>query len=369
MKNRRLCLSCTLLCLPTLAVVALGCFFWFDKVPEIVKGERDRVRGVYREAAEAIRQQPSRFPLATNVNWKAAGKMAPGKWGYELQPEVGQVLVWYGTAAMACTRLVPLEAERDYALMFAVGGIFSLLVLVGVTLIGLKFFWGYNRSRDDFLAATAHDLTTPLVGLRLLLPPGDGDARALVERLLRLVTNIKEFLRLGGRQAPQPTRFDLVQAYREAYALLAADYRDLLGADLPLSLGTDPQSLGTGPGVTAEFSVFADETMTIQVLWNLLGNDLKYAAPFGAVRARIFADGDFTYFELIDEGPGMTAAARRRCFDRYYRAQSVLASGKGGFGIGLCTAKEFVEAMGGRLTVRENYPHGCIFTMALPHGG
>ena len=42
------------------------------------------------------------------------------------------------------------------------------------------------------------------------------------------------------------------------------------------------------------------------------------------------------------------------------------SSGKGGFGIGLCTAREFARAMGGDLTVRPNDPKGCVFTLSLP---
>jgi len=44
----------------------------------------------------------------------------------------------------------------------------------------------------------------------------------------------------------------------------------------------------------------------------------------------------------------------------------VLQSGKGGFGIGLCTAREFAEEMGGSLSVRSNSPRGCVFTLKLP---
>ena len=70
--------------------------------------------------------------------------------------------------------------------------------------------------------------------------------------------------------------------------------------------------------------------------------------------------------ELIDEGKGMTPYEMKRAFDRYYRAKTVLESGKGGFGIGLCNAREAARAMGGDLTVRANEPTGCVFTLTLP---
>ena len=62
----------------------------------------------------------------------------------------------------------------------------------------------------------------------------------------------------------------------------------------------------------------------------------------------------------------MSKQQMRKAFDRYYRAKTVLESGKGGFGIGLCTAREFARAMGGDLTVRANAPSGCVFALTLP---
>ena len=93
---------------------------------------------------------------------------------------------------------------------------------------------------------------------------------------------------------------------------------------------------------------------------------MKYAAPYGDVRAAVSVRGGRAVLEVFDEGPGMTPRERRRAFDRYWRAHGVMKTGKGGFGIGLCTAREFAEAMGGSLTVRANEPHGCVFAFELP---
>ena len=291
-------------------------------------------------------------------------------------------------------------------MLFGLFGSVFLLVLIAMTAVGIRYFVGYVKSRDDFMAATAHDLTTPLVALRHLIGRDDDEARTLNERMIRLVENIKSFMRLGGRRpAPQPSEFNLVSAFNSAYALFREDYRDLFdGRDLPLTVGTVPPSSGTvplpstgtvpltpagtvpqGTGTVPPISmgtgpvmVWADETLTLQIIWNLLGNDLKYAAPFGPVTARITIgdsprkfigdrpQGVWVRLELIDEGKGMTPREMRRAFDRYYRAKTVLESGKGGFGIGLCNAREFARAMGGELSVRANEPRGCIFTLTLP---
>ena len=149
---------------------------------------------------------------------------------------------------------------------------------------------------------------------------------------------------------------DIVALCREAYQLFTADYADSESGDVTFHCTTSDY----------DFSVMADEAMTLQILWNLFGNDLKYAAPYGKVTVRFAQEAGVVRVEFVDEGQGMTPQQMKKAFDRYYRAKTVLESGKGGFGIGLCTAREFARAMGGDLTVRANDPKGCVFTLVLP---
>ena len=380
--NWRLLRSVVALSLPTVVVVALGIRFLVEDVPVIVRDEKARVLSSAEHAAKAMREDPlladfvwergrgvirgaAQFgDYPADMSWKdwnpESGTKRRDMWGWRAFD--GGRLVWARGVGekdgeTVYVRWTDIE-ERDYAFMFYLFGPMFLLVLVGITFLGARFFVDYVRSRDDFLAATAHDLTTPLVGMRYSIGRNDEEAKVLNERMIRLVANIKDFLRLGGkRPRPQRDPFNVRSAYNEAYALFREDYRDLFdGEDVKVEVAQEnplPAALG-------------DETLTIQILWNLLGNDLKYAAPHGPVRVRIFEDGGFVKVEFLDEGQGMSPREMARAFDRYYRAKTVLESGKGGFGIGLCTAREFARAMGGDLSVRANSPHGCIFTLSLP---
>ena len=352
------------LSLPTIAVVALGVFFYVDKLPEIEKTEYERVKAIYRETALAIqkdRLHSSVEPVQRlrQNGWKPAGKMTPGRWGFSPIPFKRMTWIWYEEGANIYVRCADYAPETNYRILFAVFGGFFLLVLVGVTIVGIRYFVRYVKSRDDFLAATAHDLTTPLVGMRMMIGRCDDEANKLNERLLLIVNNIKDFMRLGGkRRLPELKPVDIVALTKEAYQLFAADYEDSASGSVTFLCSPSPS--------TFTLSALADETMTLQILWNLFGNDLKYAAPYGKVTVRFAADEKFVRVEFIDEGQGMTPRQMKRAFDRYYRAQTVLESGKGGFGIGLCTAREFARAMGGDLTVRANQPKGCIFSLLLP---
>ena len=366
-KSWRLFPYCLALCLPTIAVVSLSGYFYADKVPEIEKAERDRVKAEYREIALAIRQEPDDYFVWKDFResqklrpdiWKPAGKMAPGKWGFAVDTIYGVTCVWYDNGTEVRSKTVPAIPESNYRLLFQVFGSLFLLVLVGVTVAGIGYFVRYVRSRDDFLAATAHDLTTPLVGMRMMIGRCDDEAKRLNERMLLVVGNIKDFLRLGGRRrTPELKPVDLVALTKEAYQLFAADYEDSEGGEVVFDSSRLPSNA---------VKVLADETMALQILWNLFGNDLKYAAPYGKVSVRFAQERGLVKVEFVDEGQGMTPKQMKRAFDRYYRARTVLESGKGGFGIGLCTAREFARAMDGDLTVRANEPKGCVFTLSLP---
>jgi signal transduction histidine kinase len=361
-RDRRLFWNGVLLCVPAAVLVVGGIYFLCDKVPEIIENERRRVVAEYRLVAEDLRdgELPAAKTYVEDVHRpKRARKMKPGRWDFEPAGD-GRQRVWYAVGDKSTATLTFTRNEFDFATLFySLGGLFVVL-FVAMTAFGVRYFWRLAKERDDFLAATAHDLTTPLAGMRYALGDGDTEAVWLNERMLRIVGNLKDFLRLGGkRRRPEAAPFDIVEAYEKAYSVLRADYRDLFGGkDIPLVF--------SGDGARRRITVNADETMTVQIIWNLLGNDLKYAAPYGRVAVRFSEEPGFVKVEFVDEGQGMTGKQMRRAFDRYYRASTVLETGKGGFGIGLCSAREFARLMGGELSVVPNRPRGCVFTLVLP---
>jgi signal transduction histidine kinase len=359
-RNRRLFWNGVLLCIPAVVIVGGISYFLYDKVPEIAANEHRRVVAEYRLVAEDIKngEIPKKDLIVEQVRRpKTARKMKPGRWDYE--PCGDGQLVWYAAKGGSKAVIVPKIEEFDYAtLIYTLGGIFMVL-FTAITAFGVRYFWMFARERDDFLSATAHDLTTPLVGMRYAIGRDDDNARCLNERMLRIVENIRDFLKLGGkRRQPQMAAVDVSNAFKEAYSIFREDYRDIFdGEDVEVVYENCEEG-----GVVA----LADSTMLVQILWNLLGNDLKYAAAYGRVMVRFSKSDGRVRVEFIDEGQGMTRRQMKKAFDRYYRSRTVLESGKGGFGIGLCTAREFAEAMGGALSVKANYPKGCIFTLVLP---
>ena len=356
MKNGRLFWNSVLISLPAVMLVAAVVYFLVDKVPEFERNEEKRVQQEYREKAIKAKEsgRGEEFDFAASGYKKGSLKDKREPLGYERD------LVWYFKDGKTYRLQVePVEVFEFRTVFYPIGVLISLL-FIGMTAFGVRYFWKFVKSRDDFLAATAHDLTTPLVGMRMMIGKCDDEAKRLNERMLLIVSNIKDFMKLGGkRKKPELKAVDIVALTKEAYQLFAADYEDSEGGEVEFE--TERAGRPFSP-----VKVLADETMVLQILWNLFGNDLKYAAPYDKVSVRFAQEGGFGKVEFVDEGRGMTPRQMKRAFDRYYRAQTVLKSGKGGFGIGLCTAREFARQMGGDLTVRANNPNGCIFSLKLP---
>ena len=375
MKNGRLALFSFLIFLPALLIVGLGTWLVLDNVPRAIRYEPRRQSNVYRETAERMLSDPLCFAIdgERKKGWVQRGKIDGVAWGFASDGR--DVCVWTAKGPKAC-RYVRVKRVRGfpYELVFYVGGGFVAVVLLALSAFAVVCFVRFVKSREDFLAATAHDLTTPLVGMRMMIGRADDEAKRLNERMLLIVQNIKDFLNLGGkRRKPDLKPVDIVALTKEAYQLFAADYAESESGEVEFEVQ------GEGPRPTEEANLhcsplpsnfalitLADSTLTLQILWNLFGNDLKYAAPYGKVTVRFAQEAGFVRVEFVDEGQGMTPQQMKKAFDRYYRAKTVLESGKGGFGIGLCTAREFARAMGGDLTVRANTPKGCIFALVLP---
>ena len=352
MIGRRLLSGFLLICLPAAFATLLSVAGYLKLVPLYEEEDRDRVFSAYRRVAENLQDDPQLGAGAVPAKRGTWRTLKPGRWGY-IEKD-GEATVWYSEGVRVQSVTTPRVEPFPVSMLLLTTMGLSLTLFWTLTLAGCWTFRNSVKERDDFVAATAHDLTTPLVSLRRLIGRDDVEAKVLAERMMRLVKNLTDFLKLGGRRpGPELRPVDLRKAYEEAYALFRDDYRWHFG-------GKDVATEGP-----AALMAEADETMTVQILWNLLANDLKYAAPCGSVAVRFAASGAFVTVSFADTGRGLPAAERKRIFDRYYRVQSVMTSGKGGFGIGLCTAREFARAMGGDLTVAANEPQGCVFTLKL----
>jgi CheY-like chemotaxis protein/anti-sigma regulatory factor (Ser/Thr protein kinase) len=112
--------------------------------------------------------------------------------------------------------------------------------------------------------------------------------------------------------------------------------------------------------------VNVDSDRLMQVVTNLLSNAIKFSPPEGVVDVVVRSGGGRVRIEIIDRGPGIPEAFRRRIFQKFSQADSSDTRQKGGTGLGLNISKAIIERMEGTIDFRTAANAGTNFFFELP---
>ena len=225
--------------------------------------------------------------------------------------------------------------------------------------------------RREMVANVSHELRTPVTALRAQLenmvdgvsepdPATLEAALAQTERLGRLVTYLLDLSRLEAGAVG----LDVAELALEPFlGAVATEARPLAAAkDVALVVDVQPP----------ELTVPADVERLHQVVVNLVHNAVRHSpagAPVRLLARRGPAGG--VVLDVVDEGPGIAPADRRRVFERFTRGNAPSQTGQvstGGTGLGLAIVRWAVELHGGSVEVADSAT-GCVMRVTLPGGG
>ncbi|MFL6240494.1 MAG: ATP-binding protein [Actinomycetes bacterium] len=225
-----------------------------------------------------------------------------------------------------------------------------------------------DEAKTIFLATASHELKTPLTvinGYAQLLLRDEanphlrrqgleaiaGRARELAEIVERLLLSSRiESGRLSVTLAP----LDLAAIVRERVEALATATDHTINVTIQDGL----------PPVNADAMAMAT------VLDHLIDNAIKYSPDDASLDVVIEGGDSWVTLRVCDQGVGMGEEQRRRCFDKFWQAESGDRRPHGGTGLGLYIVKSLVDSMGGRITVDSEPGVGTHFsiTLATPGG-
>ena len=109
-----------------------------------------------------------------------------------------------------------------------------------------------------------------------------------------------------------------------------------------------------------------DARLIVQVIINLVNNAIQYTPEGSRITIRSFLEGQELVVEVADDGPGIPDAMKERIFDLFYTSRGQIADSRRGMGLGLALCQSIISAHGGRLAVRDNVPHGALFSFRCP---
>jgi signal transduction histidine kinase len=121
--------------------------------------------------------------------------------------------------------------------------------------------------------------------------------------------------------------------------------------------------------VSAEGScgpVTADRDRMSQVFVNLISNAVKYTSEGGIIKVVFSETDEAVFFDVSDDGEGISADDLPFIFERFYRADKSRGRATGGSGIGLAVVRSITSAHGGAVEVESSPGCGSRFRVKLP---
>ncbi|WP_206484116.1 response regulator [Thalassotalea sp. G2M2-11] len=225
-----------------------------------------------------------------------------------------------------------------------------------------------DRLKDEFLANTSHELRTPLNGIIGLaeslidgvagqLPDAANKNLAMVvasgKRLSHLVNDILDFSKLKNHNLKLNT------SGVELHSLTDV----VLTVSTPL-IGNKPITLKNNVANTLPL-VNADENRLEQILYNLIGNAIKFTEQ-GEVIVNAEQQGNLINISITDTGIGIPVNKQAIIFNSFEQLHGHDKRDQGGTGLGLAVTKQLVELHGGQISVTSTEGKGSCFSFTLP---
>jgi PAS domain S-box-containing protein len=222
------------------------------------------------------------------------------------------------------------------------------------------------RAREQVLSFVSHDLKNPLMGIllsvdMLLSGAPEPDRRRGWKQLERIRRGVQQMRHMvedlldvssidAGRLSIELGDEDLAKILEDVIELLRPIARDK-GIEL------------TGNLAHEACRVRCDRDRVIQVLYNLVGNALKFTPRAGQVTVTAERAGAQVLIAVADTGSGIPADLAPRLFGRYAQAAE---SARRGRGLGLFISRAIVQAHGGSIWADLGVERGSRFCFTLP---
>ena len=222
-----------------------------------------------------------------------------------------------------------------------------------------------NRELDEFSYAVSHDLKEPLRGI-------EGVARVLEEECgERLDEAGREYVTSLRTSAARMRRLvdDLLRlsrATRRQYPMERVPLAEIVDDALKSLTYAVEQSHARVTVPAAMPAITCDRVRMTEVVQNLIGNALKYAAPNRPPEVEIRCDpvAEGWLLSVRDNGVGIAPDDQEKVFALFQRGASTTA--RDGTGVGLAICKRVVENHGGRIWVKSTPGDGATFHVLLP---
>lgn len=221
-----------------------------------------------------------------------------------------------------------------------------------------------ERKKDDFLNILAHELRTPITGIKLYnqlllkqLTDSTDKKRLLVLKMANEINRLNTLIQ---------DSFDLAQLQSGKLRL----DREFFGIDdfvlekvqtLRITYPQRDITITSWSGAV----VFADKSKIEQVFINLVNNAIRFSPPTKPIIVHLTSEENYAIIGIQDFGRGISPKDQKKIFDRFYQIEHTISS-KTGLGLGLYISSHIIKAHEGKMWVQSKGGKGSNFYFSLP---
>lgn len=217
-------------------------------------------------------------------------------------------------------------------------------------------------ARQDFLANVAHQLRTPLAGLKTQLEwlqqkyVSEHDtahsAKLMMSSTERMIRQTNQLLALARAEPSQfvQTHLEIVELDKLVEESIQYFVEEADKRCIDLGFNLQPTK------------VMGDRFLLRDMIDNLVDNAIRYSPHSGKVTVSCFQNASLSVFSVEDSGPGIAASERDLIFNRFYRLNDKIT----GSGLGLAIVRDIAKDHGAEIVLQSGADgQGTIFSVRL----
>lgn len=227
-----------------------------------------------------------------------------------------------------------------------------------------------SRLKSEFLSIAAHQLRTPLTGIKwmldMFLHDDAGKITAKQRTLLRqgfdtnnrMIGLVNDLLNVVQ-----------IEEGRFGYSFVMASPEKVLAQsieDIRMLAGQRHIQIALQHSSAPLPFAYIDPKKISLVFANILENAVSYTPAGGSVRIQSDARGNTIFISIEDTGIGIPREQFRYLFNKFFRAPNAVTTKPNGSGLGLFIAKNIVEKHGGSIRIESEEGKGTRVFLTLP---
>ncbi len=241
-------------------------------------------------------------------------------------------------------------------------------VLLSETIAQLK---RANEAKTEFLANVSHELRTPLtsiIGYSDILVEEIGEqGSALTKSAVEVVARNSQRLLMLVEDLLITSELDSTQMHMTRERVNLVQVVETVIETIQLTAQAKSQDLSVSLRDTIPL-VWGDRRQLERVLFNVVGNAIKFTPPGGSVgvNLQLLTAENAVEITTTDNGPGIRAGDLEDLFTPFARGTDAVASEVPGTGLGLGIVKSIIDAHRGELSVTSEVGRGTSVSFRVP---